>query len=145
MCDAAMPVAWLKEGVSELWLSCETARLNSYRLRIAQWPDQVLSQVLVCRRLGGVSAPWRDGIAPRVARSFAGYRKSARLDSFQGDRGGNRYSGMAKITSTSSTSTPMNHAERPLFVTIAAVTVAMRIITTAPGQNCMLIGVGPMA
>ena len=63
---------------------------------------------------------------------------------FYGDRGGNRYSVMAKIAYTISTSAPMNHAERPLFVTIAAVRVAMRIITTAPGQNWMFIGVGPM-
>jgi hypothetical protein len=63
---------------------------------------------------------------------------------FHGVRGGNRYRVMAKIAYTISTSAPMNHAERPLFVTIAAVRVARRIITTAPGQNWRLIGVGPM-
>jgi hypothetical protein len=34
-----------------------------------------------------------------------------------------------------STSTPTNHAERPLLVTSDVVIVAMSIITTAPGQN----------
>jgi len=43
-----------------------------------------------------------------------------------------------------STSTPTNQAERPLFVTSAAVIVAISIITTAPGQNCKSIGVGPI-
>src|SRR5262249_46171204 len=43
--------------------------------------------------------------------------------SFHGDRGGNRYSVMAKIAYTISTSAPMNHAERLLFVTIAVVRV----------------------
>jgi hypothetical protein len=62
---------------------------------------------------------------------------------FHGARGGSRYSVMAKITYTINTSTPTNHAERPLFVTSAAVMVAMSIITTAPGQKCRLIGVGP--
>ena len=65
--------------------------------------------------------------------------------SFHGVRGGNRYSVIAKVAYTSSASAPMNHAERPLFVTIAAVMVERRIITTAPGQNWRLIGVGPMA
>ena len=59
-------------------------------------------------------------------------------------RGGNRYSVMAKMRYTASTSTPTNHADRPLFVTSVAVRVAMNIITTAPGQNCRLIGVGPI-
>ena len=39
---------------------------------------------------------------------------------------------MAKIRYTISTNTPGNHAERPLFVTSAAVRVAMNIIATAP-------------
>ena len=39
--------------------------------------------------------------------------------------------------------TPVNQLERPLFVTSAAVSVAMSIITTAPGQNRRSIGVGP--
>jgi hypothetical protein len=34
-------------------------------------------------------------------------------------------------------------SNRPLFVTSEAVIVAMNIITTAPGQNCRLIGAGP--
>ena len=34
-----------------------------------------------------------------------------------------------------STSTPTNHAERPLLVTSEAVRAAISIITTAPGQN----------
>ena len=59
-------------------------------------------------------------------------------------RGGNRYSVMAKIRYTISTSTPTNHAERPLLVTSDAVMVAISIIATAPGQNCRLIGSGPM-
>jgi hypothetical protein len=42
---------------------------------------------------------------------------------------------MAKTKYTIKTSTPTNHAERPLFVTRDAVIVAMSIITTAPGQN----------
>ena len=37
----------------------------------------------------------------------------------------------------------MNHAERPLFVTKVAVTVAIITIVTAPGQNCRSIGLGP--
>ncbi len=49
---------------------------------------------------------------------------------------------MAKIRYTISTSTPTNHAERPLLVTREAVMVAINIITTAPGQNCRFIGAG---
>ena len=41
---------------------------------------------------------------------------------------------MAKIRYTISTSTPKNHAERPLFVTSYAVIVAISIITTAPAR-----------
>ena len=37
-----------------------------------------------------------------------------------------------------------NHAERPLLVTSDPVIVAMRIMTTAPGQNCRLIAAGPI-
>ena len=50
---------------------------------------------------------------------------------------------MAKIRYTMSTSTPTNHAERPLLVTRDAVVAARSIITTAPGQNRRSIGVGP--
>ena len=57
--------------------------------------------------------------------------------------GGSRYSVIAKMKYTISTSTPTNQAERPLLVTIVAVSVAMNIIATAPGQNCRSIGVGP--
>jgi hypothetical protein len=42
------------------------------------------------------------------------------------------------------TRAPPNQAERPLFVTSAAVMVAISIITTAPGQNWRLIGSGPI-
>ena len=56
--------------------------------------------------------------------------------------GGKRYSVIAKIRYTISTSTPTNHAERPLLVNRNAVTVEMSIITTAPGQNCKFIGAG---
>jgi hypothetical protein len=38
---------------------------------------------------------------------------------------------------------PMNHAERPPFVTKVAVTVAIITIVTAPGQNGKSIGLGP--
>jgi hypothetical protein len=38
----------------------------------------------------------------------------------------------------------MNHAERPVLATRDATMVAMSIIATAPGQNCKLIGVGPV-
>ena len=51
---------------------------------------------------------------------------------------------MAKIKYTINTRTPTNHVDRPLFVTRTAVSVAMKIITTAPGQNCRSIGAGPM-
>jgi hypothetical protein len=37
----------------------------------------------------------------------------------------------------------MNHAERPTFVTSAAIRVATKIMTTAPGQNKRSSGVGP--
>ena len=50
---------------------------------------------------------------------------------------------MAKIMYTTSTDTPINHVDRPLFVTNDAVIVAMSIISTAPGQNCRSIGAGP--
>ena len=58
--------------------------------------------------------------------------------------GGKRYSVIAKIRYTISTSTPTNHAERPLLVNRNAVSVEMSIITTAPGQNCKFIGAGAM-
>ncbi len=58
--------------------------------------------------------------------------------------GGSRYSVIAKIKYTINSSTPTNQAERPLLVTSAAVMVAMKIITTAPGHNCRSIGVGPI-
>ena len=58
-------------------------------------------------------------------------------------RGGNRYSVMANTRYTASTSTPLNHAARPLLDTNAAVRVAINIMTTAPGQNSRFIGVGP--
>src|SRR5882724_5174654 len=50
------------------------------------------------------------------------------------NRGGIRYSVMAKIRYTANTSTPMNHAERPPLVIKEEVKVAMSIMTTAPGQ-----------
>lgn len=40
-------------------------------------------------------------------------------------------------------SAPTNHAERPLAVMKADVTVAIITIVTAPGQNCRSIGFGP--
>ena len=58
--------------------------------------------------------------------------------------GGSRYSVIAKTRYTMSVSTPMNHAERPRFVTGVAVIGAMNIMTTAPGQNCRSIGAGPI-
>jgi hypothetical protein len=51
---------------------------------------------------------------------------------------------MAKIRYIMSTSTPTNHAERPLLVMSDAVSVEMKIIATAPGQNCRSIGIGPI-
>ncbi len=42
-----------------------------------------------------------------------------------------------------SSSTPTNHAERPLPVTSVAVSDAINIITTAPGQKQSSIGDGP--
>jgi hypothetical protein len=51
---------------------------------------------------------------------------------------------MEKVRWAGSRNTPTNHADRPLFVTGAAVRMAMKIVTTAPGQNCKSIGVGPM-
>lgn len=51
---------------------------------------------------------------------------------------------MAKIRYTVTTSTPTNHVERPVLLTKLAVMVAIRIIATAPGQNCKFIGIGPI-
>jgi hypothetical protein len=50
---------------------------------------------------------------------------------------------MAKIRYTISSSTPTNQADCPLVVSNDAVSVAMRIMITAPGQNFRSIGVGP--
>ena len=58
--------------------------------------------------------------------------------------GGHRYSAIAKIVYTINSSTPTNQADRPLLVTSAAVMVAIKIITTAPGHSCKSIGVGPI-
>src|SRR5205085_4283401 len=63
---------------------------------------------------------------------------------FHRNWGGKRYSVIAKIRYTISTSTPTNHAERPPLVNRNAVRVEMSIITTAPGQNCKSIGAGAM-
>jgi hypothetical protein len=60
------------------------------------------------------------------------------------DIGRQQKSAIAKIRYTVTTSTPTNHAERPVLLTRAAVMVAISIIATAPGQNCKFIGVGPM-
>ena len=51
---------------------------------------------------------------------------------------------MAKIKYTIKTRAPTNQDERPAFVTMDAVMVAMKIMITAPGQNGRLIGAGPM-
>jgi hypothetical protein len=40
---------------------------------------------------------------------------------------------------------PHQHADHPLFVMNAVVTVARSIITTAPGHNCRFIGAGAIA
>ena len=69
---------------------------------------------------------------------------SAPSSTFYRNWGGKRYSVIAKIRYTISTSTPTNHAERPPLVNRNAVSVEMSTITTAPGQNCRLIGAGAM-
>ena len=51
---------------------------------------------------------------------------------------------MATIRYTISTSTPTNHAERPLLVTKDAVIVEMSTITISPSRNCRSIGAGPI-
>ena len=58
--------------------------------------------------------------------------------------GGKRYSAVAKIRYTISASAPTNQAERPDPVTSAAVSVANRIIATAPGHKFKSIGAGPI-
>src|SRR5215831_18308753 len=58
--------------------------------------------------------------------------------------GGSRYSVIAKIKYTMRTSVPTNQAERPLVANRNAVSVEISTMTTAPGQNCRFIGVGPM-
>src|SRR5262245_17734567 len=66
------------------------------------------------------------------------------IASRHGVLGGSRYNVIAKVAYTISTNTPTNHADWPLVVTSAAVSVAMRIMATAPGQICRVIGCGPI-
>ena len=58
-------------------------------------------------------------------------------------RGGSGYSVMADTAYTISSRVPMNHVERPPLDSVVAVIVATSTITTAPGQNCRSIGLGP--
>ena len=53
------------------------------------------------------------------------------------------YSVIAKIRYIMMMRAPTNQAERPPLVMRVAVSVAMSIIATAPGQNVRSIGVGP--
>src|SRR5262249_47714827 len=97
--------------------------------------------------LGAVSPKRRDpGMRGAARASTSEYRellsKSEPGCSYE-LRGGKRYNVIASTRYTASTSTPWNHAARPPFDTSAAVRVAISIITTAPGQNCKSIRVGP--
>jgi hypothetical protein len=64
--------------------------------------------------------------------------------SCHGVLGGSRYNVSAKVAYTISTNTPTNHADWPLVVTSEAVSVAISIMATAPGQICKVIGCGPI-
>ena len=81
---------------------------------------------------------------PRPTRARPACLRLCPVKYFYRNRGGKRYSVIAKIRYTISTRTPTNHAERPLLVNRNAVSVEMSTITTAPGQNCRLIGAGAM-
>ena len=71
-----------------------------------------------------------------LRRTMAGGRceigKGVRPFSSHCYRGGNRYSVMAKTRYTASTSTPTNHADRPLFVTSVAVPECIVDLARAP-------------
>jgi hypothetical protein len=126
-----------------LTLAMPDAHQQPVKRRFIYTHKRALS-VSLCGRMASImrgtrDAVWRCGAeeawsgCPRP-RAMAAPTQVPVASPCHGARGGSRYSVMAKITYTINTSTPTNHAERPLFVTSAAVMVAMSIITTAPGQ-----------